>query len=1188
MLLKSLELHGFKTFPDKTKLNFGKGVTSVVGPNGSGKSNISDAIRWVLGEQSTKALRCSKMEDVVFTGTPKRKSQGFAQVTLSIDNSDRRLDFDSDELSVTRRYYRSGESEYMINKTTVRLKDINELFMDTGLGRDGYSIIGQGKIDEIISSKPENRREIFEEAAGISKYRYRKSEATNRLNKAEENLVRLRDILSELEGRVEPLKKESDRAKEFLELSAKKKTLEIGIWVNTLEQSDKTLKSQEEKINIARNQDEETEKNLIEIRQQSEKVYLEMNSHTAKADEIRRKISQVEQYLSEERKKIAVFENDMQHNIELINQLKDDINNTDISTKDLDEAIAIKEATIDKAKIHIQEIEENSNNNQLSLAEIENDISTFSNNGDELTKQLNKLTSKASEYKLNTLTNESSIVEIKARISSLNDNKFNVESDKKNDEKELKDYISMQNDLAKEIEALGNSIKGLNLKLENKNSKAENFKTLADKLNLDTMEATRKAKLLEDLERNLEGFQKSVKIVMRESNRKTLVGIHGPVSRMFKVDTKYATALETALGGAMQNVIVDTENDAKRAISYLKRNNGGRATFLPLNTIKGKTLNEYDLEDENGFIGIASELCSFDNKYRNVINSLLGRIVVAKDIDCAFSIAKNHSYRFRVVTLDGQVVNSGGSLTGGSLVRNSGLLSRTNDIEHIKKQALELKSKFDEANKNLNIIIDERDRVKEEITKYTERLLTIQQDEIKTKAVISNLKLKISTDNKSLSDIMNQIDLLSNRLDNLTEENSISTQRTNSLDEKIAELETKISNSVNGKQDLLSKRENVLQAIQEQKLEIVTQQKEVESILKEIMGIKDRKLDKAGRIQSLENQIKTLEYKNISCKEKIDELNLNEIELKNEIEKQNKNIKDLGCNRDTLEKKSIELRKLEQEKVDEKETIGRELARLEERKESLQANFDNIINKLWDEYELSMREAKEMGDKIDNLQSSQKNLNDLKLRIKRMGSVNVSAIEEYKEVGERYEFMKIQVDDVEKSKKELIHLINDLTHQMKDIFIVSFREINKNFNETFKELFGGGHANLVLTNPEDILNSGIEIDVQPKGKLVSRLEALSGGEKALVAISLYFAIMKVSPAPFCILDEIEAALDDVNVDRFASYLRKMNDNTQFVVITHRRGTMEGSDTLYGVTMQDEGVSKLLSLDISKARTEIKV
>lgn len=1188
MLLKSLELQGFKTFPDKTELSFDPGITSVVGPNGSGKSNISDAIRWVLGEQSTKSLRCSKMEDVVFLGTEKRKSRGFAQVTLNIDNSDRRLEFDSDEVSVTRRYYRSGESEYLINKTTVRLKDIHELFMDTGLGRDGYSIIGQGKIDEIISSKAEDRREIFEEAAGISKYRYRKGEAVRRLSRAEENLLRLRDIVSELEARVGPLKDESKKAEEFLEINAEKKTLEIGLWVNTLEKSNETLKEHENKINIARNQEAEAENKLDHIREEAQDVYAKMNSNTARIDEIRRDINSIEQDLSEVRREAAVFKNDIEHNDRDISNTKQEIESAGMSAKDLDDEIAKKEESITKRKDYIEEKENEVKTLERHLSEAEEDIGRFSQENEKLVNSLSDLSNKASDFKLGVLTSESSIVEVREGISSLDKSEAELRDSVENSDRELLEYREMGQDLESDIKSLSSSINELNLKAENKKRRVQEVKDSVDKLNLDVMEALRKASLLEDLERNLEGFQKSVKTVMREAGRKTLMGIHGPVSRTFKVDSKYATALETALGGAMQNIVVETEDDAKRAISYLKENNGGRATFLPINTIRGRTLNESGLESEPGFVNLASKLCSFDPRYQNIISSLLGRIVVAENIDYAFNIAKKYSYRFKVVTMDGQVVNTGGSLTGGSKIRNSGLLSRANDIERIRKRAGELKTKLDEKKLNLDAAKNELAKLEESVFVASSEMSLKQEDYIKLKAATSSLELKIQEDKKSLIDTKERQNNLNDRLDSLLQRKKESEKHSEALQQEITKLEDELHSTLGNRDNLTSKREEIIKQIQDNKLDMLTAKKEVESVCKEITGIRSRKLDKEERLKLLKRNIEVLEEKNRYCTEQIDITGEKEKRLLQEVQKHNNTILELSEGRNDLEKRSVELRKSEQDKLTEKETIGRDLARLEERKDNLQAGFDDITTKLWDEYELSMREAKEVGAKIENVQTAQKRLNELKTKIKKMGSVNVSAIEEYREVGKRYEFMKEQVDDVEKSKKELISLISDLTHRMKDVFIASFKEINENFSYTFKELFGGGSAQLVLSDPEDILNSGIEIEVQPEGKLLLRLEALSGGEKALVAISLYFAIMKVSPAPFCVLDEIEAALDDVNVDRFAAYLRKMNEKTQFVIITHRRGTMEGSDTLYGVTMQDEGISKLLSLNISKAEDKITV
>ncbi|MCH5202610.1 MAG: chromosome segregation protein SMC, partial [Oscillospiraceae bacterium] len=700
MLLKSLEIHGFKTFPDKIKLSFDEGITSIVGPNGSGKSNISDAIRWVLGEQSAKTLRCSKMEDVVFNGTDKRKKTGYAEVTLTIDNKDRHLQFDGDDVAVTRRYYRSGESEYLINKATVRLRDIHELFMDTGLGRDGYSMIGQGKIDSIVASKSEERREIFEEASGISRYRYRKTEAERRLKNTEENLVRLRDIVGELEGRVGPLKKQSEKAEKFLVLSEEKKGLEIALWLETLNKSSTAIKEQEDKIDIQRAQYENAEKELSAISAETELIYLRNGEISSKIDKIRRDISHFEGEVSNNMALISVSKNDIEHNNETISRLSSEIEQLDASFAEAEDSIADKNNSIAKIKEEIADKQREYNEVSDKLNTINLDASRSGDKLQELNLALSALSQKTADKRVVLFTSDSTINEITERIEALSDSLSEKKSNLDLTKDMLQNYEIKGKETAEKVEMTSNSLKGFEIKLQNIRNKKDTLKSEADRLSLDAEEKLRRARILEDLEKNLEGFSQSVKAVMNMSKQGKLGGIHGPVSRILKVPSEYAVAIETALGGAMQNIVTGNEEDAKRAINALKENKGGRATFLPIATIKPRSLNENGLDDNYGFIGVASDLCDCKEEYRNILENLLGKIVIAEDLNCAVSIAKKYSYRFKVVTLDGQVVNAGGSLTGGSLNKRTGLLSRSAEIEKYRNEAKQLSKKAEEVRNN--------------------------------------------------------------------------------------------------------------------------------------------------------------------------------------------------------------------------------------------------------------------------------------------------------------------------------------------------------------------------------------------------------------------------------------------------------------------------------------------------------
>lgn len=1188
MRLKSLEIQGFKTFPDKTKLSFEQGITSVVGPNGSGKSNISDAIRWVLGEQSPKSLRCSKMEDVVFNGTDKRKKQGYAEVTLNIDNSDRFLDFNGDEIAVTRRYYRSGESEYLINKAAVRLKDINELFMDTGLGRDGYSIIGQGKIDSIVSSKGEDRREIFEEAAGISRYRYRKIEAERKLKSTEENLLRLRDIVTELEGRVEPLRKQSEKAQKFLTYSEEKRGLEIALWLLTLDKSQENLKLQDEKISIVRSQYEDAVKALENVEQETEEIYQKNGELSSKIEQLRTESNQIESEIAQKNSQISVAENDILHNNENIERLKNEISQADRNAGELEKSIAEKQEQIDILDKQVIEKQKHYNEVSEKLNIINLDSSKSGDKLQELTSKLSVLTSQSADARVIDMTSESSINELTSRIAALNNSNSERKSQVEDLSQMLSDYYRDIETAQNEITSFKNSIDGLELKLSSKEKKRNELKAESDKLALDVREHQRKISFLENLERNLEGFSKSVKIIVNASKNGKLHGICGPVSRVISVPSKYGVAIETALGAAMQNIVVNSDEDAKQAIRYLKSTDGGRATFLPLNTIKPRELRENGLEDCYGFVGVASQLCTCDAKYNDILSSLLGRIVVADDLNSATSIAKKYFYKFKVVTLDGQVVNAGGSLTGGSLNRNTGLLSRASEIKQLKAQTEDLLKLAKSAENQSEEISREFSAIEAELLGIRADLSNKQQDFVRLQAECRACENELENSKKLLTGSVSEVEECQKKIEILKKSREQARERLSELNIKIAQAEQHVNDVTGSRAELTKSREELSSLLQNIRLEIVTAQKDIDVLNSEIVYARNTGTNNDERKSELFNQIHSVESVINEINGRIESYKNDVTSLENTRSSVADRINSLTQQKDLLEKRSIEMRESERNKTNERETSGRELARLEERKLNIQKEYDNIISKLWEEYELTKREAEQTAIEIEDAPKAQRRLNELKKSIKNLGSVNVSAIEEYKEVSERYQFMSAQVNDVEKSKKEITSLITNLTKQMKEVFVESFDQINKNFTYTFKELFGGGTASLSLSDPENILTSGIDILVHPPGKIVVHLDALSGGEKALVAIALYFSIMKVRPAPFCVMDEIEAALDDVNVYRFASYLRRMTEKTQFILITHRRGTMEEADVLYGVTMQDEGISKLLELRSTEVAAKLGI
>ncbi len=1188
MLLKSLELQGFKTFPDKTKLTFDRGITSVVGPNGSGKSNISDSIRWVLGEQSAKALRCSRMEDVVFNGTDKRKRQGYAEVTLTIDNSDRSLPYGGDEVAVTRRYYRSGESEYLINKASVRLKDIHELFMDTGLGRDGYSMIGQGKIDSIVASKSEDRREIFEEAAGISRYRYRKTEAERKLAHTEENLLRLRDIVTELEDRVEPLRIQAEKAEKFIEYSTEKRGLEIALWLDTLNKSSAVLRDHEDKIAIAKAQHDEAEETLRSITEQTEEIYVKNGMLSSQIEQERAASSLFEAQAAEKRAAVSVAENDILHNKENIERIIGEIEKTRDDAVDIQKTVAAKIAEITEIKERIAAKQSDYNAVSDELNHINNDASRSNDELQKLSAMIASLSQRLADVRVTEITGASSIEELQARAEALT-----ASSEQKRTQRD--DLISIKEDYEQQlhkadsdISALTNSIEGLEMKLSARAGKREELRKTAETLRLDAEEKSRRAKILSDLSANYEGFYNSVRAVMKEAKNGGLGGICGPVTTLIKVPSQYNIAMEVALGAKMQHIVVNTDSDAKRAIEYLKKRDAGRATFLPVGTIKPRSLDEKGLDDCYGYIGIAAELCTADAKYSNILSNLLGRIVIAEDLSAASAIAKRYGYRFQVVTLDGQVINAGGSFTGGSRAKNSGLLSRESEIDKLRHEAAELSEKAKSAAAEFTEAESRYAKVEADLLGTRADLSNTQTEKVRLSAEYNACLSELAAVSRDLEDIERELEAGSARITETQAARELAQKDMVRYNAEIESTELKIKTISGNRDEMAQKREKLADKLQQLRLDILGYEKDVDTRKAEIASAESTGTDRQRRVEELEAEKAAYEQNNSEIENKIGELNSEIALLSKKLEQSAANVESLNNQKLELEKSSVGLRQLERDKLSERELASNEFTRLQERMANKQKEFDDIISKLWEEYELTRHEAEQQAAEIENLTEARSRLSLLKNRIKALGSVNTGAIDEYKEVSERYAFMTAQVGDVEKSKKEIENLINSLTKQMKEVFTDSFAEINKNFTLTFKELFGGGEAHLELSDPENTLTSGIDIIVHPPGKIVVHLEALSGGEKALVAIALYFAIMKVRPAPFCVMDEIEAALDEVNVDRFAAYLRNLTESTQFILITHRRGTMEEADVLYGVTMQDEGISKLLELRASEVASKLGI
>ncbi len=1004
MYLKALEIQGFKSFPDKTRLSFEKNITAIVGPNGSGKSNISDAILWVMGEQRSKALRGSKMEDVIFGGTQKRSALGYAQVSLIIDNTDRIFDSDSSEIMLTRRYYRSGESEYYINREAVRLKDINSLLMDTGLGRDGYSIIGQGRIAEIVSTKSTDRREVFEEAAGISRFRYRKEEAERKLQRTEENLLRINDKIEELEMQVGPLKKQSETAKKYLLLRDELRIEEISAWMETLDKLHAQSGAVASEHSQLKKSLEQAKAELEALYTSSDSISERMHQKDIEADRARERLSAAEGEAAQCESFAAVLRADVKSSEESMARMLGDIAEQEKRTGELEKNISSAEARM---------------------------------------------------------------AEIDKAMKALED----------------------------ETRSSENVIDGCRMKLKSREQNVEMLGEKAGRIAVDCRSMDARIKLLGDMEKDFEGYSKAVKTVMRESQRGNLKGVHAPVANLVKADDECALAIETALGAASQNIVVDSQNDGRHAIELLKRYDSGRATFLPIDTIRGSVMKDAPVNDP-GFVGIAYELVKFDKKYDDIIANLLGRTVIAEAMTDAIRMSRNSGSRLRIVTLDGQMINAGGSMTGGSSVKNSGIISRANELEKLRRQRVKLGEDEKSCSQSL-------ERAKAELASVRYQLEMAQNEQAEIRTRLSSLEAERRATEASAG----QFRLL---LDSLSSDSETRRSAVEGFEQKIESLNLR-----------LSEKERELAAIREK----------ARAIREEINEISQRKIELEGKRSSANKQAQS---------------------------------------------RSGDIMELE-----------RSLARVEQKKLAAEMEEKQILDKLWENYELSHSAACSIRKPVENLARTNRHISELRREIAALGTPNIGAIEAYESVNTRYEFFTEQRQDIDKAKGELVGIIKEITGQMEEVFIERFRQIDEAFRQTFLELFGGGKAALKLENEKDVLNCGIEIKVQPPGKALTNLSLLSGGEMSFVAIALYFAILKVRPTPFCVMDEIEAALDDANVNRYADYMRRMADKTQFLVITHRRGTMEEADMLYGVTMQEKGVSTVIELDLETAQKTIE-
>ena len=1181
MYLKRLELQGFKSFADKTVLDFKPGITTVIGPNGSGKSNISDSIRWVLGEQSMKSLRGSKTEDVIFAGTQNRKSLGFAEASIIIDNSDGKLPIEFTEVTVTRRIYRSGESGYFINKTPCRLKDILELFMDTGIGKDGYSIIGQGKIDEILSNKSEERRHVFEEAAGIVKYRTRKAESEKKLEQSKLNLLRINDILVEIEQNLDPLKIQSEKARKFLDLREELKSIEVGLFIHNIDSYKEKIEEVLKDEDIFNTQIVREDERLSNIQEQKESLRQAIDNITNQIEKM-----QTLSFESEKKKEKLTSE---------ININKERINNNNSNFERFREEI-------EESNKRIEELEEEKNQKQGKKDNLYESKEKFVKELEEKEKELATLNDKLSEkekeieskkQKVDANTDER--YEITNVISTLVANMESSEKRENNIKNEIASYISEldasrihKDEIGKgfyEIDSKRNKIKkeleDIDEKRKEAETKLKDFDTRINNTESEKRIKESRLKFLEETEREKEGYNRSVKAILQECDKNVSLkkGMHGVLANLISVPKEYETAIEMSLGQAMQNIVTDNEADAKKLVEYLRVNKLGRASFLPITSVYGKKLEK--LSKENGVVGIASDLVKYDKKYEQIVLSLLGRTVIVDNMDTAINVAKKNKYAFRIVTIEGDVVNPSGMITGGSVVQKTvNILGRSREIESLKKDIKKLEEKI----KNLK---DEKEKYSDEIESTLEEVSALEKELQEIEIVYATEKQKVVSEEEAIKKIETRLEKLREEDKSIKEQKEISKNKQNELNEKIKELEeenSKLTDEIN-EFALLNKDDQ--KYIDDLNFDITNLKISVSSFDESEDSINEM----IDRINLDIENTKTVINNKTEQRKKITEENKNlEESIKNleeEIEKLKEDSSNSGSKIEELKKdrvaKNEKLNETEEQVLEQMkkiEDLKNQVVKCDIKKSKLETERDQIINKMWEEYELTPLQAAEF-KKPTNVQEVQRKVNNLRNDIKELGSINIDSIEEYKKLKERYDFMSEQRLDLENTMAKLRKVIVDLTEVMRKQFDEKFKIINKNFAEVFSELFGGGKAELKLTDENDILESGIEIEVQPPGKKLQNMSLLSGGERAFTAIALLFAILKINPAPFCVLDEIEAALDDVNVYRFAEYLKKFAKDTQFLVITHRKGTMEVADTVYGITMEENGISKLLSMKLSK-------
>lgn len=1186
MVLKSLLLQGFKSFPDRTEIRFVGGVTAIVGPNGSGKSNISDAIRWVLGEQSSRSLRGAKMEDVIFGGTVRRGPVGFAEVSLILDNEGGRFRSDFTEIMITRRYYRSGESEYFLNKKHCRLRDIHELFMDTGLGRDGYSIIGQGRIDEVLSLKSEDRREIFEEAAGITKFRYRKEEAGRKLKATEDNLVRIRDLFSELERQVGPLEKQSEKARQYLALRDQLRVLEVSLWLLSLERIAQDSRKNAADTAICEKQLGQARGEQNALYEQSEHLAEALRQVEIEAEELRRQLRDAEAKAAEQASRCAVLTANIQNQEENIERTQRERAQRQEQAAGLSEQTAARER-----RIELLEREEKSLSQ--TLAELEAQAEALRQQGAALSGQDRQLLQQQEQA-----TEARFAIELRRKaaetgLQSMEERRGTIDADVARAEEKLQAEEAQQKTLQKELDdcletlsGAKNKLAGVSLKAESRREKANGLAAAAQQAASALTDCGNRVRMLREMQREYEGFSRSVKSVMTAAGRGALSGVHGPVSSLLTVDSRYLTAIDTALGAAASNIVVDRAEDGKRAIQFLKHSDGGRATFLPLDTIKPQSLRENGLDGHPGCYGTADALVKCDEKYRDIVKNLLARTVIAEHLDAALAIARAHGNRFRIVTLDGQILQAGGAMTGGSVSKGTGALARAGKLKELEERQKALEQQKAEADRAYAAAKSELAALDYDLKAIEAERARAQEDEARLRALVSQHGALVDSLRAQYEGLVLERTNLSEAKAGYQRELEETASALSAQQQVLEQLKQRQQALASESGQLAERQSQTAEQIAGAHTALAENRTEANASRDALEELRCLKADMDKGLTGAADEIEQFRQEIERLRGELEEAKRLQTDGGGEAERFRARIAEKGQDRLRIEGEKAAADKRAQSKTDEILNLERESARLENQEAQLKNEESQILDKMWENYQLTPTPAAEVAQELEDPAQAGREAAELREKMRALGHINLDSIEEYQKVLERYEFLNEQKSDLEKAQNELYKVIDQLTVNMKEIFASEFAKLNGYFGETFREIFGGGHAELQLADTSDILNCGIDIRVSPPGKAVKTITLLSGGEKAFVAIALHFAILKLRPTPFCVLDEIEAALDDVNVKRFAQYVRRLSDETQFIVITHRRGTMEEADMLYGVTMQEQGVSRLLMLNLAEAEKHL--